>query len=521
MSVSLSDSAKVITKNAIAEYVKKYCELYLRTIYRNNTVIDFRSDLQAVISDININIDAYTNFFTNLRIITAVPEIPLMDFPQGRLLQFSINPAIYTISKQYGSGCAAGCGLHSLLNLFASMNVLRESIVSVLPDLSNLLNQIASGQMLNYNELLFVKAMQESFMESLNNELCTTENDVMDTLGVFANMIAPCVNSEIVQFHLRTKDIRFKEVDLEKRVIVQNSFNTHFNFCDLMCYLNRYTPNSIVSNDIAENKQTIIERGLINMCKLTNERYSIQEIEKAKKEMIVYNIFYKKPLYVIFDIATMVSYFNANSSPMLSFNVSGLKYKLVSVVEHRGLHYVNVFIRDGRGYVYDDLSLDVKVIDIGNINWSEVSVFCFMRNDGEWGTQTTPLTLFQMKENLVRMQELNKPRDSTSEEEYEEEIEEEEFQENDGVRDDSEEISIDPAVIDEIIENPIDYAVEDYSEEESDMSTEDESDESVEEEEDDEDVGYVPYNADDAETSENDYISECSDIDDFEEEEDE
>lgn len=516
MSVSLTDSAKISTRNAIAEYVKRYCELYLRTIYRNNTTIDFISDLQAVVSEINLNIDAYTNFFSNIHTISTLPEIPLMDFPQGRLLQYMVNPAIYKISKQYGTGCSSGCALHSLLNMFASMNILRESIVSVLPELSTLLNQIASGDMINYNEVLFVKAMRESFVEVLNNELCTVENDVMDTLGVFANMIAPYVNSEIIQFHLRTRDIRFKEVDMEKRVIIQNSFNTHLNFCDLMCYLNRSTPNSIVSYDVAENKQNIMERGLIDVCKLTNERYGMSEIEKAKKEMIVYNIFYKKPLYVIFDIATMVSYFNANSSPMMSFNVSGLKYKLVSVVEHRGMHYVNIFIKDGRGFVYDDLSLDVREINTGSINWSEVSVFCFMRNDGEWGNQNTPLTLFQMKENLVRMQEINRARNDFEEEESSESYEEEEDQECMCVNEDSEDIIIDPAVIDDIIANPIDYAPEEYSEEESDVSTEDE----FEEEEEDEDAGYIPYNADDAEMSENDYISECSDADDFEEEED-
>ena len=163
MSVSLSDSTKISTRNAIAEYVKRYCELYLRTIYRNNTNIDFISDLQAVVSDINLNIDSYINFFSNIHTITDLPEIPLMDFPQGRLLQYVINPVIYKISKQYGTGCSAGCALHSLLNMFASMNVLRESIVSVLPELSTLLNQIASGDMMNYNEVLFVKAMRESF----------------------------------------------------------------------------------------------------------------------------------------------------------------------------------------------------------------------------------------------------------------------------------------------------------------------------------------------------------------------
>ena len=490
MSASLNDSAKNNMKNVIHSFINRLNELYFKSIYGNNTSINFHDDLRATIEDVRLNIDLYSNFLSEVHLIKNISDTPLMSLPQGRLLQFPFNNAIYRITDQYGTGCAAGCAFHSLLNMFASLNVFRESIVNTIPYIGELLNKISTGSMKLYNEALLVRALGQSFAELLHGELCTASNDVMDTLSVLANIFTPNINSEIIQFHLRTKDLVFKEIDYDNRKIIHNTFRLNINYSDVLSCLNRHIRNDLVETEVVQMKPAIIDKYTIDLFKLMHDQTSNDEIEKSKKELIVFNIYYKKPLYVIFDIATIISYFNTNVNALLTFNIQDVKYRLVSIVEHRGMHYVNIFIKDGKGIVYDDLSMDVYEISIDKINWTEVSVFCFMRSDGEWSDAKIPINLTQLKERIMQEKLYDEHKFPNSDEE-----------------EDISEIDINEALDDPMC---CDYEI-DY-ENVSDNTDFDESSTSEEEEEDiDDSDAYVPYNADCEEIDANEYISECSD----------
>ena len=498
-----NDSSSAATNqrisNYISTYISRYCKLFQRSMSASNSSINIHDIISAITVDVSENASIYSNVFSNISTIPVLPCAP-MTFPLGRLLQFNITPHFQHFAKIYGTGMSSGCGFHSVLNMLAGMNLVRESITG-LPDLQTLLSTISSGNMLSYNEYPLVQYLNQTFQEIFHGELCTINNDVMDTVGVLADLIAPHVNPELIQFHLRTRDIMYKELDHDNNKIILHQVNVNNNYSDLFTYINRNVQNDIVDTEPVSIAPAITTRFAQDFYNITVS-HDPNVITRCKKELIVWNIYYRKPVYVIFDLATMMSYFNANAGMMPTFNILDVKYKLVSVIEHRGLHYVNIFLNNGTGYVYDDMSLDVTKIDPKSINWTEVSVYCYVRDDSNreecdyelWENDILPETFASLKQ---KMSEAVISNPDVMEEIIEDIDEEESEYSSDS---DVEEEDVEMMELDEEDMVPLDNAEED------------DSDEDVPEE-DEENVQYVPYDANVAENAEeiDEYMSDGSD----------
>jgi hypothetical protein len=191
----------------------------------------------------------------------------------------------------------------------------------------------------NYNENEYFKELILVHQKLNNRELGTIDSDVIDVMRIFLNTILFQLPKNILLPFLRTSDKEYFNI-FELSYL---DFNSNINIYNIAC---------------------------------DNPRYKKYIIEKTMKDI--------KPKFILFDVCMIELVTEINNNFVESFNIDGVKYNLIGVIENVGMHYITHIIFENNIYTYNDLSRNIvpEIHNLENIslNPNTVQLYLYVQN---------------------------------------------------------------------------------------------------------------------------------------------